>query len=498
MQYQVIRIFICSFLLSFTLQGYSQSTFQIHYATNWGDHLNAADTDSYGNVIFVGGSGISGTPSYSFVMKVYPNGCTRIVNISSPDTSVALHSIKVLPTGNYFIVGGKTGYPIVEAGEMMVLILDTALNILSSKYYAIPIPYLWNGSNCSMIIDNSGNLVLATNLCYYENTILRYDFAFYKFTQQGDTILSRIYHTLFHADPYCLRKILNSDNLMLISHGYLPYTTGELLFLDENLNILKATRIRTDGLGYFDSKYWLSDTTFLMVEDYIEHTDTTREYMFRVSRLDTSATYYEGINLNRPDTIEYVSQWEGMSCYNDTTIYVCGYQCYNDLSTSTPSKVFLYIIDKDMNLRGYKALGGDNYYNSTGVQATIDGGCMVWAYRWDVPYSGNSYDVQIWKVMPDDMTLYTQVEYLPPERLQTAVWPNPAHDDLYLGLTGFAVNETVRFRIFDISGQKYLDQALTVSGNTIHTNIRNLDAGVYIYEVENIFGKKNTGKFIKN
>lgn len=498
MSYHRMHILIIALHLGLEIPGQCQSSFQIHYATSGSDLVRAVDNDAYGNTIVVGSTRMEDAPSYGLIMKINPNGSYTTTNMVSPDTILTFYSIKVLPSGSYFILGGKFWDNNGLDGQMMVLIMDTAMNILSSKYYDMPAPYIWNGGNGCMIEDNDGNLVVAETLLYYENNIERTDFVFYKFNPQGDTLACRIIHTLFDAIPYCLRTVPNSDNFMLISHGYIPFAGQELIFLDSSLNLLKVNRIHSMAIGYFDSKYWLSDTTFLMVQNFIRSTDTTSEYMFQVYKLDTSATYYEGISFDHSDTIEYVSQIEGMACFDDTTIYISGHQSYNSFLTTTPIKVFLYLIDKDLNIRGYKVLGGDNYYYSNGVYATTDGGCIVWALRADIPYTGNRWDIQIWKVMPEDMFLYTKVETLPYEIAHARAWPNPARDHLYIGIDGFKPYENIRFRVFAINGQKYLDQKLIVSGNTIHSNIRNLDAGCYIYEIENSFGRKSTGKFIKN
>ncbi len=99
--------------------------------------------------------------------------------------------------------------------------------------------------------------------------------------------------------------------------------------------------------------------------------------------------------------------------------------------------------------------------------------------------------------MPEDMTLYTHVSYLPPGKLQGHAWPNPVGDELYISLEDFPQGETIRYRITDMQGRTCLDLEQTVNGNCLHTQTHNLDTGMYIYEVSGTGKKIISGKFIK-
>jgi hypothetical protein len=132
------------------------------------------------------------------------------------------------------------------------------------------------------------------------------------------------------------------------------------------------------------------------------------------------------------------------------------------------------------------------------VIATEDGGCMVWCTKFEIPYTNQLSDIHIWKVMPEDMTLYTKVTYLPQEKLTTRVWPNPTSDRLYVSLDGLSTGEDFRFRIFDAGGRKCYDTWFTATGNCLETDLHNLPSGNYLYEIVPKNGEKSSGKFIKN
>jgi hypothetical protein len=501
MRFIIIGVcFNLTIVLFFSRPTFAQSSFQIHIGSEWNDWVTSADNDSLGNTIFTGvvSPGDAFSPRSSLLVRVRANGTYMQRSIAAPDTSFAFQYVKILDNGNYFVISDYKPYPTTQDNAMAIFIFDTAMNIISQKSYALPEGYFRIGGYTDMVENNDGNLVFAASLSYYEGASTFEDFVFYTFNQEGDTLASRVYETRFHADVYGLTKVPNSNQLMMISRGYLPFTAGELMFIDYNLDIIRVKRIRSSWSTYFDSKYWLSDTTFITSESFIQQREgLPSEYMMRTCILDTAATYLKIKELNHPDTIEYVSFAESMSYFDDTTIYISGFQSYNDLTFSLPTNVFLYMVDTNLNIRGYKALGGDHNYIGLGVTSTLDGGCLVWGLRYYIPYDGNETDIIIWKVMPEDMILYTDVSYLPPGRISGHAWPNPVKDELFISLEGFAHGETIRYRITDMQGRTCLDLKQTVNGNCLHTQTHNLDPGMYVYEVSGPGKKIISGKFIK-
>ena len=497
-------IFLLFFDLFVILDGHSQSSFNIHIGTEINDFIKSADNDKDDCTVFVGISSIGdlSQPAYSRLIKVYPDGHYIQRVISLPDSLFGMSYIKVLTDGNYFVVTQKNKHsnPDSEPNLMEIQIYDTALTLLSKKLYTLPDSdkdYKGVGSECSMVEDNDGNLILATALSYYEGPTFFRDFVFYKFNLQGDTLASRVYETWYDALPFRLTKVPNSNELMLISQGYLPATEGELMFLDTNLDMLRVKRTRHTR-GTSDSKKWLSDSTFIIVNDSIQpRPGQSSEYMTKLSIMDINGRYLKSITIDHPDTIEYVTQYEGMSYFNDTTIYISSVQSYNNLSATVPNEVFLYLIDTALNIRGYKKLGDGHYYLAHGNQAAPDGGCFVWASRWKIPYDNNWGDIWIWKVMPEDMTLTTHVNYLPPGRIQGHAWPNPVDNEIFISLEAFAQGETIRYRITDMQGRTCLYLKQTATGNCLHTQTHNLDPGTYIYEISGNRNKIISGKFIK-
>lgn len=477
-----------------------QGSFELNYSTPLHDGLNGGFSDSLNSVVFYGGRGDVGSIENSaWLLKILPDGTDTSIMIESGDSTLHFCTGMKLPSGSYLFLGVKflAAEP-HSTWRLVVVKTNEILNILCTKYYALPNGYTEVGNRLANIVDNAGNVVVAMGLGKNQNGSIRYDFGFYKFNSEGDTLMTKLYDTWYHADPYSFKRMNNSNNLMLISHGYLNPAEGELMFLDENLNIIKATRTRPLGIDSYYSEGWLTDTSFLISDNYIVDGYPHSDYMFRIGRMDTSARYYENLCFDHSDTVEYIADTQGMSYLNDTTIYVCGFQAYNSFVYDKPIKIYLYLIDKDLNIRGSKVLGNDHYYWGRGVIATEDGGCVVWCMKFAIPYNNQLSDSHIWKVMPDDMTLYTKVTYLSQKKHTPRVWPNPTTDRLYVSLDGLSTGEDFRFKIFDASGRICYDTQFTTTGNCLETNLHNLPSGNYLYEIVPKNGEKSSGKFIKN
>lgn len=337
-----IIVFLFAIISIFSrAQGASaQSSFQIYIGTEMNEWITSADNDEYGNCLLAGIMRSNSIPGKGLLLKVRPDGSYEQSITSLNDTSLSFVSVKILGNGNYFVIAYNNPFPGSDQNKMDVFIFDTSLNVVTRKSYDFPLGYIKMGGYGSLLEDNNGNLIFATSLAYNQGFSTFEDFAFYKFTQDGDTLLSRIYETWYGANVYSLSRVPDSDQLMIISQGYIPATAGELMFLDSNLNLIRVVRLR-GGIG-FDTKYWMSNTSFIMSESYTKpNPDLTGEKMVRISIVDTTAEYIKSIELDHPDTMEYASYGESMSYYDDSTIYISSFQSHHDLTFSQPNYIYL-------------------------------------------------------------------------------------------------------------------------------------------------------------
>ncbi len=477
----------------------SQYSFEFSYSTIEDDIVIESAVDNYGNTIMVGriGNVIEGT-SNAFILKVHPNGSYQSMLFEKQDTLTFLSSINILDNGNYFVTGQYSiDGELNNADHFWVVIMDIDLEIITQKIYTVPEGYLGYWPNRVSLIDDDSNIAMVAEAVRQYTHYLVADFIMYKFNQQGDTLMSRLYHSWNDSWPHSLCPIPGTDSLMLIGRGSLLNGAESMDFMDKNMNISHSIDLSAVRGGMRrGNNIWLSETEFLMVSDRIVDYDDKREYFFSVFRINTSGQYLYELELDRPDTLEYRAVRQAMVRANDSTIYVAGYQSYNMGWTTIPSTSVIYLIDIDMNLIGRVNFGGDANYNLWGVAATPDDGALVYGTRY---INAGSYarDIHVWKYLREDFEIITKVEHMPEALPPAKAWPNPARDEVNISLSAFAQGLNLRFRMYDAQGQKYVDKQISVSGNSLRTGIGPLPPGLYVYELEGSEGKKQSGKFVK-
>jgi hypothetical protein len=186
-----------------------------------------------------------------------------------------------------------------------------------------------------------------------------------------------------------------------------------------------------------------------------------------------------------------------MATVNDTTIYIGGYVSHLDFFPEQPSFIELYLIDTALNLRGYVQYGGDAMYWLNGIIPASDGGCLLYAMRYD--YQVNSYerDVHIIKMQREDMELITKIFSSNDNSEKGIAFPNPAHEQLNIPLQNFS-GGTGRIVIYSIDGRKIFDKRMEFSGNQIFIDTNPLPEGMYIFEVRQNSQVLQSGKFLKS
>jgi len=78
----------------------------------------------------------------------------------------------------------------------------------------------------------------------------------------------------------------------------------------------------------------------------------------------------------------------------------------------------------------------------------------------------------------------------------SSIYPNPATNIINIPIDE-TLSDYARIQIFDAKGMKCLDSEVGDSGNLIKLDIRNLDAGLYVYKLTSNSQMLSSGKFIK-
>lgn len=492
-------VFIFTLVVS-TIQVIGQSAFEIFIDTGDDDCiLTEAAIDNSGNILVVGDVGPFYPAAFdALIIKVFPNGDYLMKRFDLGDSLSMFNTVNVLDDGNFFVTGSYS--PSGQSSErdrLWVVILDEELNLVSQKTYPIRDSYITFGSAICSIIDNDGNIVLTSLVLEEEKDemVAFLDFAFYKFTPNGDTLLSRYYSYIYDEIPYELTKVPNSDDLMLIERATLYNNHIELMYLDKDLNILKVNQLWSSLGGDPSCDYWLSDTEFLVSGRIGIETGGPADFSIGVYRVDTAANFLQELLLNKVDTTDYPAWRNSMAYANDSTIYIGGFQNIMGFWNTEPSIVELYMIDKDMNLIGYKELGGDYNYELWGIIATQDDGCLLYGTRLDVPEPER--DIQIWKVLRDDINIVTGVYESPTPAVEIDAYPNPVTDKLFVRLSGTASWNHNTLCIYTTDGRQVFRKRIHGEGNLLQADMSNLSPGHYIISIEQNNKNTYTTKIVK-
>jgi hypothetical protein len=484
-------------LLLFVTPVLAQHSFEISYATEEDETIISGAIDNQGNVILVGNIGtFNGFHYDGLVMKILPDGnyFTQRFNIEGAFSYFS--EVVILDDGNYFIIGSLRFDSVYTNNKYLwVLTLDGSLEIIHEETYLINEDYVGYGPYMKALIGND-SIIRLVGQAYELNTNpnqTQTDYVMFKLSQNGDTLLSKYYPFPHWETPYDLIKIPGSDELMLIGQAISLYGTPELVFLDGDMNILYYNKIIQGMKGRLNTDLWLNDTDFLMAGN----NNSNNERYIGVYHMDTSAYMHYELVLDRPDTVDYMASFKSMAYANDSTIYIVGYQSYIQLWTTVPTKVFLYVIDRDMNLLGMKYLGGDANYSTSGIINAHDDGCLIWGRRYVNPDGIPERDIHIWKVLREEIEISVSVEHINKPGYKASVWPNPVSEELFVSISGINVDAESRFQIYNMAGYKLYDSRISSEGNFLKVNVRNLEAGVYAYRIIQGRHEAISGKFIK-
>jgi hypothetical protein len=480
-----------------------QNSFDFLYSTQADNLIKNGVVDHEGSAILVGHIGdLSSDESIDgFVMKVNPDGSYVAKQFDLSDTVSSFHDAVILDDGNYMVFGSKgdSGY---YQNNFWVLTLDHELEVLSEKTYEIDDYYTGVGASMKAVLDNDRNIAIAGLVFEKVNEYQFFtDYVLYKLTQEGDTLYSRYYSYPYNQLPYELMRIPETDHLLLLGDRITTNAIPSVLILDSEMEILNSYsfQIYPSPLSQrLSAAKWLNETDFLMAgtrqlpdEKYIDN-------YIAVFRMNTSAELFEELMLTVPDTSIYRAWNRSITEANDSTIYVAGFQAFADIST--PNAVYLFLIDSQMNLLGRKSFYiGDDQYQVWGTLAMPDNGCLMTISKMRISDQGYlERDVYIRKYLREDFEIITSVEDYPLNKIAAKAWPNPADDLLHISIEGLETGQDFRLCIYDIAGQKYLDKAHIVSGNTVQCRIDVLPSGTYVYEIEADRQHLLSGKFIKN
>jgi len=183
------------------------------------------------------------------------------------------------------------------------------------------------------------------------------------------------------------------------------------------------------------------------------------------------------LDLERPDTTYYVSQYRSMAYVDENTIYVSTYWHRNSWNEYLPNLATIFLMNEKLELLGRKDFEMEHFFNVLHVQPTSDKGCVVQGYVDD----GKHKKTLIFKLSKSDFEISADVlEY---DCYDVNVYPNPVSSLLYIDIENLN-KKSLSVRIIDELGRRYLDKDVVVDGNVISLDVSTLSNGLYFYQIE--------------
>jgi hypothetical protein len=149
-------------------------------------------------------------------------------------------------------------------------------------------------------------------------------------------------------------------------------------------------------------------------------------------------------------------------------------------------------MDSSYNVIWTKDYGGDANYRLTGITATSDGGCIMYAPR----HNHNTLqqiDVIVIKV--DGNGLITSTTSIPMPQESIIAYPNPSNGQLHFKKEDPSVSSPFEVNLFDISGKLVFQKKETDLSETL--DLSHLSEGNYMYQIKQQAQIISIGKWIK-
>ncbi len=409
------------------------------------------------------------------------------------DSTVFFKSVIRLTNNHLLVFGayGKIEWTNKQTNAIMVLELDSELNILCRKNYPLPQNY-WDPLFKVSITEDS-TIYLAGSFKIDGISSLERLFLM-KFDTQGDTLMTK-FPDYPIGNPTRVYDIMNREN----SNGILAYATGfsyevlQVLEIDScfNMNISDIIDPLNSICYNFNVKPF-TDSTYLMSSDSYESGNKNK--ITNDIQVDIMSYEHEFLTrrfLGRPDTSDIPAWINAIDFTDKNNIWVFGAL---DHLPSDPiyAEAFVYLLDSTLEVKGLKYFEGDISYNASLTNATPDGGCVLGGFLTDWQ-NNQSGDMDIWikKVFPED--ILTNAEDTPdPNDRDVLVYPNPFTDKLIIK----TIRKGLKFSLFTINGITVLETKIE-NNMTFELNASILEKGTYIYKITYKNRVIQTDKLIK-
>lgn len=439
-------------------------------------------------------AGVSG--AYAMCVDKYGNHIAKTFNYE--DYKARFCSAICLEDGNAFVVGVKGGTLSDDIFDTLwISVMTPDLEIIEEHNYSVEEPYKTWTIDVYLELDNYGDIIVLADISERISPIVA-DGAYVvlRCDSRGNVLQSRCFsegHGPSGARPTGLKKVPNSDNMMILGRGFFTNNVHSICYIDKDLNKIAVYPLPwlEDNWNYTDC--WKDNGHFLMSSLTHHYNMAGESFYAAVFEVDDKGNYIDTLVYDRADTSDYTAQFGSMVRISDDVIYIATY--WENLLNGLDNDAVICMIDNGLNLKGTKRIKVANTkIRIMHMQKTYDGGCLVYGQCRD--YSSGSM-VYVWKMLPED---FDGTLALPNQRDVSQchpAYPNPTEKFLNIIVDNDDNQECV-IAVYNAEGVKCFEQKLNNNVGLLTIDVTSFDRGTYIYEVYNDDICTQKGKFIKN
>lgn len=476
-------------------------------AQQW--EIDCSDIDGYlnwkagiinenGEAVIIGECGPDANHYFPIVMRVTEDGEYDYRIFDTIGSNVRPTHIVQQENGNYFATAVVQPDDLGVGENVVFLVLDSELNIVSMKSYEQPEMVLGLRGG-RLMLDDDGTVVFSCAYWYQSTYGQRTRPCFYRFDMNADT-LSCSYVTGTSPDGYdCYQLLQKPDDDGFVVLGARLNNRCSLLIYDYDFNyvdgfILSPAFRQSFELAYSD--HWISDNKLLIMGQMWPYEEYSR-WNIGMAEVGLDGTFHRWDRVYHKQDTAIQSSPHCMAYVNDTTIYG-GAWFYKTLGGESHSSVCLY--DTDMELLGRKEFIEPEYGDQSDcsfVLPMMDGSCLadISTYYLNSGYKNS----KLIKMRREDFNpIPCSVSEVPIEQLRATAYPNPTRGELNIDISNLSQNTENRVSITDMQGITRMCRIIQGSGNLLTIDVSPLESGVYFYSVYNREKEIIKEKFIKN
>ena len=467
-----------------------QNTFQVLFnGQNTNDAGSKIIEDNEGNFLIVGSFVRVESPTrQGMIWKISSVGDTISKIIGNNDSVIELFYVIQLENNNYKIIG-RIGASASSINKLLVLELNTSLDIISRKEFELPGFQTISFSYLKKYL-NSYYIFFGITGAGANPPNLR-DPYFVKLNSNFDTILTRSFS--IYGDQTCNDMLFSPDGsqMWLLSDSYFPELTTscfvQLVVYDTLFNYQRVkTLTRTDMMGLAKAK-WLTDSTFILTYNHV-----TFPLQEEIAFTETDSTFLFNKNtlIGAVDTIDYIGFGTAVDFISTDKIhYVSTKNLIPDYWPQQPSWIRVGMLNRQLEPVYERFYGGDAHYRAFSVLSTSDGGAFIAASRYDHNQHNNFNDMFYIKVNDQGLVTNTNRPHIC-QMVPAIIYPNPAKDVLNIDLSWDWANVSIT----DVSGKQLLKTDIHNGKNKL--NISNLTPGCYLLSFKSLKNETFTQKVI--